>query len=212
MSNFGQVAWGEEISNQYLSFKKDGDYNLRFLNDPYMYAVHWVVDAQGKTRKVNCAGKDCVLCKEVAAGLLPESCKAKTTYVVEVLNKDLNKCQILEFTKSVYVGIGILKKKKAWGDPRHYDIVVTKDKSAADPKLIYTVSPGGAKEPLTPEELQKVEDFLKTSNLAEIAEPSTNDVILRKLGRIESEVPPAQLASGASGAVAAVASAEDFNF
>lgn len=174
---FGQLdSWDSAPStgtskDDYLNTKTDGLYTMRVLTEPpYMYHPHWYEYAPGKKTKINCASKDCMLCKE--------GNEATATFVSIVFNKDLNRPQIYEFKRQVLNGIKSLHSKKAWGSLLNYDIVV--ERTSPKGKTSYSVSPE-PKEPLTAGQLAMVEEFKNRISLDDFCAVSTNEAIVKRL-------------------------------
>jgi hypothetical protein len=224
---FGQLeSWGSASSqggtekDDFLNMKEDGIYQIRTVTEgaPYEFAVHWAQNTEGKARKINCAGRDCLLCKE---GNEPQ-----VKYMIAALNRDKNRVQVVEFGKQVYTALKKHAFDPDWGDPRNYDIKIDKDRGrGASATYILTAKPTGMG-PLSQEESQKVKEFLTRVNLDRLSAPSTEDEILRKLGRKEmlpataqgswgarSATPPAASANAAKAVEpAGVSGDEDFDF
>ena len=206
---FGQTSWDSSPSSgsrdDFLNLNRDGQYTLRILSEPFSYSVHWVENAGKEVRKVNCAGRGCLLCKEAAAGVVG-SAKAQVRYLLEVLNRDTGKCQMVEFGPQVFSGIKKLVSNKHWGDPKTYDIVI--DRNKANSPNVYAVMPVGKTE-LTLEDRAAIKEFMERMDLSVFTQPSTNEQILKKLGREEGAA-STEGASASAGAKPATASAFDF--
>lgn len=181
---FGKTSWdnpapGASGNDDFLRLQKDGAYTVRIVGDaPFEYATHWTQDAEGNNRRVNCAGRGCVLCEE--------GMKASIRYLIEVVDVDSGKPKIVEFGPQVYNQIRALRANRHWGDPRGYSIVIDKNKSRG-PSGMYMVTPL-SKEPLDDEIKAAVVEFKDRIKevIAKVSEPSTNEEILQKLGRVEA--------------------------
>lgn len=181
---FGKTSWdtprpmGGGGSDDFLQLNKDGQYELRIIGEsPYEFAIHWTEDVNGQTRRVKCAGRGCVLCKE--------DHKPQIRYLLEVMNRqEDNKCQLVEFGPQVYNQIVALNNSKHWGDPSKYDILIDRSK-ARGPSDMYQVMAIGAKGELNPDEAAKAAEFRTRieSVISKVACAATNDEILQKLGR-----------------------------
>lgn len=203
--NFGKTDWNtKKGGNDFLSLNKDGQYELRIIGDaPFEYAIHWAEDENGNTKKVNCAGRGCVLCAD--------GNKAQVKYLLEVLNQteaspDNGKCQIVEFGTQVFNQIAALKNNKYWGDPRLYNILVDRLK-ARGPSDMYQVMAVGQKGELDASLAAKAVEFKERieSVMGKFASPSKNEEILEKLGKNK----PKESASLEAGATESAAVAED---
>lgn len=184
-TSFGQTSWDNAPSggggrDDFLNINKDGQYTVRVLSDPFTYSVHWVEDQNKQIRKVNCAGRGCLLCKEAAAGV-PGAAKAQVRYLLEVLSRDTNKCHLIEFGPQVFNGIRALVGSKHWGDPKTYDVLIDRNKSRP-PSGIYQVMPVGKTE-ISLEDRAAIKEFMERIELSSFVQPSTNESILKKLGR-----------------------------
>ena len=169
--------------DDFLNMREDGKYLLRIAQEgPCIFAIHWGTDVQGRARRVNCAVEGCALCAEAN--------KPQPKYIVAAINRERGRVQLVEFGKQVYNQIVNLRKDKDWGDPRNYDIKIDKDRSRGiSNTYIVTAVPRNIG-PISPDEALMVKDFLARVKVENFAKQSTNEEILRKLGR--SEVAPAQ--------------------
>lgn len=185
MESFGRTGWDEAPSmggkSDFLDMKDNGEYVVRVIGDqPFKFAVHWTKDVNGKAKKVNCAIKDCALCKEGEA--------AKTRYAVEVFVKstpkgELNECRLMEYGPAVQNHISGLAKNSRWGNPKGYDLAIVKNTNEASPMNVYRVMPLG-KDPLLDTEVSTIKEFLgKDLPVSKWYGPSTNAEIMEKLGR-----------------------------
>jgi len=181
---FGKTSWDTpHVSgggrDDFLQLNKDGQYELRIIGTaPSEFAVHWTEDVNGQTRRVKCAGRDCLLCKE--------NQRPQIRYLLEVMNRaEDNKCQLVEFGPQVYNQIVALNNSKHWGAPNTYDILIDRSK-ARGPSDMYQVMAIGAKGELPADEEAKATEFRLTieSVVEKVSQPSSNDEILKKLGRV----------------------------
>jgi hypothetical protein len=190
---FGQLdSWDAASSSggtdkeDFLNMKDDGIYQLRTVTTgaPFEFAVHWAENVEGKARKINCAGRDCLLCKE--------GNNAQVKYMIAALNREKGRVQVVEFGKQVYMALKKLAFDPDWGDPRGYDIKIDKDRSrGASATYMVTAKPTGMG-PITAEEQVKVKEFLARVNLDRLSAPALEDEILRKLGRKGAQPATAQ--------------------
>lgn len=189
---FGKTSWDTPApttgggGDDFLHLNKDGQYILRVIGEaPFEYAAHWAEDVNGQKRRVKCAGRDCVLCKE---GVRPQ-----VRYLLEVINFKNNndtstgETKIVEFGAQVYNQIRSLYNNPHWGDPRGYNIMIDRDQKRG-PSGMYQVMPLGKEELNTELKAASVEfkDRIKEV-LGKFAEPSTNEEILMKLGRVQND-------------------------
>lgn len=182
---FGKTSWdspapGGTGGDDFLNLNKDKQYIVRIIGEaPFEYAAHWAEDESGQLRRIKCAGRDCVLCKE--------GVKSQVRYLLEVIDVDNDVPKIVEFGPQVYNQIRALYNNKHWGDPRGYNIVIDRDKSRG-PAGMYQVMPLG-KEDLSADMKAAAVEFKDRIKevIAKFAEPSTNEEILQKLGRVKDE-------------------------
>ena len=184
---FGKTSWDTPrlsggSGDDFLQLNKDGQYELRVIGEaPFEFAIHWHDDVNGQMRKVKCAGRGCVLCKEEH--------RAQIRYLLEVMNRqEGNRCQLVEFGPQVYNQIVALNNNKHWGDPSQYDIVIDRSK-ARGPSDMYQVMAVGSKGPLPPDQAASAAEFRGRieSLINKVAGPAKNEEILKKLGRAGGE-------------------------
>jgi len=183
---FGKTSWSNPLptsgggGDDFLNLNKDGQYVLRVIGEaPFEYAAHWADDVNGQIRRLKCAGRDCVMCKE--------GVKAQVRYLLEVIDIDNSEAKIVEFGTQVYKQIHALYNNKHWGDPRGYNLMIDRNK-ARGPSGMYQVMPLG-KEELDAETKAAAiafKDRVKEVML-KFAEPASNEENLKKLGRIEAD-------------------------
>lgn len=176
MVTFGEKSWEEEAAgngqSDFFNMKDNGQYTVRIVGKPHEFAAHWV-DAPGLgKKKVNCAGKGCVLCQK--------GIKASVRYLIPVIIRDINSVKVTEFGPQVYGHIRSLFKNKNWGNPMSYDIMIDKNtnRGAAGTYFVTPVR----KSDFTAEEKAMVKEFLDRMDLRELSAPLTNEAIVEKLG------------------------------
>jgi hypothetical protein len=179
-STWGERSWDDEAvsGNQISDFynmKENRSYSFRVCSKPYSFATHWLENASLGKKKVNCAGKDCVLCMKGE--------KASVRYFAAVLVRDENnRAAVTEFGPMVYNRIRALHKNPKWGNPIGYDISITKDTTSKNPSETYTALPDGQKEELTANEKASIKTLLDRIDLNERTSPLSNELIMEKLG------------------------------
>lgn len=188
---FGQLGSWDAVSSSgtdkedFLNMKDDGVYVVRVITDgpPWQVAQHWANNVEGKVRKVNCVGRDCPLCLE--------GNEVQVKFLLGVLNRENNRCQVMEFGKQVYSQIKKYNSDLDWGNPQSYDLKIDKSK-ARGPSATYLITgkPTGIG-PITADEQAKVKEFLARINFDKLSAPSTVAEILRKLGRDGGGTPAA---------------------
>lgn len=181
-ATFGEKDWGEDSASaggasDFFNMKDDGQYGVRIVGKPHEFAAHWV-EANSVRKKVNCAGKDCILCKK---GLKPS-----IRYLIPVIMRkgpgvaNAGEVKVTEFGPQVYRAIRALVQTEDWGNPVHYDIMVDKSKKRG-PQGTYFVTPT-KRVPLRDEEKAAVKEFMERIKLTEFSAPLSNEEILDKLG------------------------------
>lgn len=180
-ANFGEKDWEDESASgggksDFFNMKEDGQYKLRIVGKPHEFAAHWV-DAGGSRKKVNCAGKDCVLCTKGQ--------KASIRYLIPAIFRSgpgvsSGQICVTEFGPQVYGAIRNLYKAEDWGNPTRYDVLVDKNKSRGASGT-YFVTPAKMF-PLTDMEKADVAEFLQSIDLKEFSAPLSNELIIEKLG------------------------------
>ena len=177
MVTFGEKSWEDEAAgngqSDFFNMKDNKQYQVRIVGKPHEFAAHWVESPGLGKKKVNCAGKGCVLCAK--------GHKASVRYFIPVLVRDENRAAITEFGPQVYGHIRSLFKSKNWGNPIAYDIVIDRN-TARGAAGTYFVTPV-AKTDFTPSEKAMVKEFLDRTDLPELSSPLSNDQILEKLGQ-----------------------------
>ena len=196
--------------DDFLNMKDDGKYLLRIVQDgPCIFAIHWATDVQGRARRVNCSLNDCPLCAE--------GNKAQPKYLIAAINRERGRVQLVEFGKQVYNQIVNLRKDKDWGDPRHFDMKIDKDRSRGISSTYIVTAVPRNMGPINQEESLMAKDFLSRVTAEKFAQPSKVDEILRKLGRAGGVAVDSSATFKSTGASAAVKTAaniadDDFDF
>jgi hypothetical protein len=179
-STWGERSWDDEAAageqrSDFFNMRENKSYSLRICSKPFAFATHWLEDPVLGKKKVNCAGKDCVLCSK--------GFKANARYFVAVIvREEGNRVAITEFGPMVYNRIRALHIHPKWGNPVQYDIAITKDTKKKNPSEIYTVLPDGQKEELSANEKAAVKTLLDRIDLNERASPLSNELIMERLG------------------------------
>lgn len=174
---FGQLdSWdseggGKTSREDYLNIKTDGITTVRFLTEPpFKYYAHWV-DTGVKKVKLNCAGPDCVLCKQ--------GNEAIKFYVSIVYNRETNRCQVFEFKKQIFDGLkGLFSDKADWGSLLDYDVKI--DRKLSRKPEVYKLIPR-PKTPLTKDELATITEFKDRVSLDRHCAPMENAAIEKRL-------------------------------
>ena len=178
-----------------------GDNDVRVISSPHQIYQHWEADVSGQSRTIPCAVNDCPLC---ATGS-----KAKPHWYLAVIDRKTNTPKTVKVGIQIFKAIKELADKKAWGDPRGYDLCITRKEPGQNP--LYVVTPG-EKKPFTAEEKQMAKDFFDRVKLEDLsAAPSPEEVA----SRMGIELKPKKVEGGivvASGAKTEEADSDfDFN-
>ena len=130
----------------FLNMKEPGDYSIRVISKPYQYYAHWVKDAEGKNRKVNCTLENCPVCVDENKG-------PQARWLLLVLYRNPgkgNEVKILDCSTQIFGQLKALKNHEKWGDLRTYDATITRGRKGQNP--LYNVNPS-PKEDLAADEL-----------------------------------------------------------
>lgn len=111
---------------------KSGENHVRILTDPILGWVGWTADKKPTpVRREQPDFKDC-------SGELRDA--PRHFWSLAVWNYDAKRVQVWEITQgTIQTPIRSLSKKKAWGDPKSYDLII--DKSGEGMETEYTVQP-----------------------------------------------------------------------
>lgn len=172
--------WGEgDLGGSMFMNLDEGENQVRILTSPYQFYIHWTKDASGQSRKLRCALEGCPLCQRGE--------KPVARWYVGVLNRKASKPAVLEIGPQIFKQILALSKKPKWGDPKKYDVDVTKQPKGSQP--LYVVQPLPS-EDLTKDEIVAVKAFIKDTDFAEMSKASTVEEINERMG-ISSSKPVA---------------------
>lgn len=144
---------------------KAGQNQVRLVSNPYECQVHWEDTTDGSHRRIVCNGPGCLICK---AGHTPQK-----RFQVLVIDRAEGDVKVLEGGNAIFNQIKTYAMDPDYGDPKNYDIKITKTGSGRDTRYSVVASPKQI--PLTAEEQNKVNE---TKTLAELNKPKTNDELL----------------------------------
>lgn len=176
----GRVDWesGDLGNGGYMKLE-EGSNVVRIITPPYQFYIHWTTDESGQQKKVKCAVNDCPVCSRGEF--------AKARWLVGVLNRKTNKPTLLEIGPQIFKQIKALKGKKAWGDPRGFDLDLTRNPKGSNP--LYTTTPE-AKAKLSDEEITMVKEFIEDTDFDTLVAPSTPEQVREELGLAEDDDTP----------------------
>lgn len=164
---------GDLGGNDFMSLE-EGANPVRVFTSPYQFYVVWTVDASGQKRKVKSTG-DINSCPLVKRGE-----KAQPRWYVGVLDRDNGgKPSILEVGPQIFRQIVALSKNKKWGDPKRYDLNITRNPKGSQPLYVVTPEPP---EDLTADEKATIKEFMGRVDLVKMTEVPSADEILETLG------------------------------
>ena len=173
----GKVSWEEadvqQKSSDFAQMKDEGDYDFRIFTSPYQFYSHWTKDATGKDKKVHCAVDDCPVCERGE--------KASARWFIGVINRKTNKCEILEIGSQVYQQLLVLAKNPKWGDPKGYDITITRKPKGSNP--LYAVVPN-PKTAFSDEEKTMAKEFTGRVDLVKLSASPSADKVREVLGLV----------------------------
>ncbi len=138
----------------FLNMKEAGDYSMRVISKPYQYYAHWVKDAEGKNRKVNCTLENCPVCVDENKG-------PQARWLLLVLHRNVdkgNEVKILDCSTQIFGQLKALKNHEKWGDLRTYDVTVTRGRKGQNPLYNVNATP---KEDLSADEKNLLKQYMK---------------------------------------------------
>ena len=144
---------------------KAGQNQVRLVSNPYECQVHWEDTVDGTHKRIVCNGQGCLICN---AGHTPQK-----RFQVLVIDRNDGEVKILEGGNAIFNQIKTYAMDPDYGDPRNYDIKITKNGSGRDTR--YTVVPSPKQFPLSDAEQKKVSE---TKTLAELNKPKSNEDLL----------------------------------
>lgn len=201
----GKVSWEEadvqQKNNDFVQMKDEGDYDFRIFTSPYQFYSHWTKDATGKDRKVHCAVDGCPVCERGE--------KASARWFVGVMNRKTNKCEILEVGSQVYQQLLVLAKNPKWGDPKGYDITITRRPKGTNP--LYTTVPN-PKSDFTDTEKKMAKEFLGRVDLVKLSASPSADKVREVLGLASAPTVSAVSSDFGSSEESASIEEDDFGF
>lgn len=176
----GEVAWGdvsvETSTGLFLTFK-EGENRIRIVSKPYSYMVHWIEDATGTNRRVNCAMEGCPAC---ADGNNP-----RQKYMIRVIDRETDEVKVVDAGVQIVGQLKALVDDPEWGKLSDYDVKVIRGKKNTQP--LYTVNPC-PKKALTADEKAKIKEAIPNTDLAKLSTPSTAEEVKAVLeGTVEDE-------------------------
>lgn len=172
------AAPGAKGESLFLKIEDGQTATVRIITEEPLSRLVHKIRVNGRIKSyVNCpGGAVCPICK------LPKSAKdpkAPTTilsqkrYLVPVLNRTLKKVQLWDAPKTPKEDIDLMAK--SYGDPRNYDIMLTRIGINTKPMM------GPQQTPITPEEVEVVNTFLKTVDFASYVKPATPEEVRQSM-------------------------------
>lgn len=144
---------------------QQGQNQMRLVSLPYECHVHWEDTVEGAHKRVVCSGTGCPICN---AGHTPQK-----RFQVLVIDRVDGKVKVLEGGNAIFNQIKSFAMDEDYGDPRDYDIKITKAGAGRDTR--YTVMPSPKKSKITAAEEELVAN---TKTLAELNKVKTLDELL----------------------------------
>jgi hypothetical protein len=154
---------------------EEGSNPVRMVTSPYQFYIHWTKDATGANRKIRCATKDCPLCQQ------GEQYSAR--WYVAAINRKTNRPVILEIGPQIFKQIAALSRKDKWGDPKKYDVDITRQPKGSQPLYIVSPEPHSV---LTDGEKSELKEFMARVDLAKMTAPPTPAEVREKVGLSDS--------------------------
>lgn len=148
----------EPVTNNYMKFQT-GDNTFRVLSSAIVGMEFWKTETNEKGEEVRKPIRrrptETIFTDELGLDSWGNPERPKHFWAFVVYNREAGAIQILEITqKSIRQGLKALVENKKWGDPKEYDIVVTKNGEKLDTEYIVTPEP---KEPISEEILKEYE-------------------------------------------------------
>lgn len=150
---------------------EEGENEVRIIDSPYQFYIHWPEDASGAKRRIQCSEKGCPLCQK--------GDKAQARWYIPVFSLKNKKCMILEIGPQIYKDIRSLNSNKSWGNPRKYNVNILRQPKGSQP--LYKAMPL----PPTPMEAEHkvmIQVFLEETDILEMIKPPAPEEVLDKLG------------------------------
>jgi hypothetical protein len=200
-STFGKGDWSDEVpaagqrqqNNQekvpYAKLKADKkgpavEYTVRIVTDPYVYMNH----------KYNPTGEEKGFTYNIKASTPVESDPvtlatgkaANKRWVCGIINRsNQDKLEIFDFSSMIATKLKNLKDKKAWGDPRGYDVTITVNPKAGVAGY-YEVSPN-PHSPLSENDL-KIISGMDSQLFDRLSAPATPEQVMKKVNEIRARI------------------------
>lgn len=154
--NFLPKDYEIPTESRYMKFE-EGENRFRVLGEAIIGTEYWM-EKDGERKPVRVKPNTPVPIGEVAINDLTGNPDIKHFWMFPVYNYKAKKVQLLELTqKTIMRAIKDLVSNQKWGDPKEYDIVVTRGKDGQ--KTSYTTMPD-PKETLTDEIKKEYKDTL----------------------------------------------------
>jgi len=153
-------------NNRYLSFRK-GDLGkvlqVRLVSEPRYVLQHWIEDADGREKPINCRGEECPYCgKDVPPGEKADK-TAKWGWVVI----DRDDGQVKVFTGPTLIARKIKEiselvdrktGKQVWGNPMTYDLQIVRTEEPGASYYKVDPMPEGKGQEITADEKKAVSE------------------------------------------------------
>lgn len=135
----GETDWSEKDAGGFdheLKLEDGTTTQVRIFTNPFKAVHHKVkIDEDNKSFgwTIKCAGDDCPLCEQ--------GFPIKPIYWVGVIHRATNQAKILPMNVLIYGKVKELKDDPNWGDPKLYDINITKNLKQKDVSKKYGAVP-----------------------------------------------------------------------
>lgn len=180
----GSTSSGGYKKNTYLTIPDNGKVQLRVISEqPEVYYKHFVRIAGGSAT-IKCPGANqCVICKQHPDD--PKMAARKRGFLV-VLDRTDGMLKIFDAPHSVLKELKAYVNDANWGPLQKYDVVVVKNVAAKTEYKVLPVAP----QPLTIEQVNKIQAEFPSFRLAEMARPHTPEEIVNILNGVDRNSPP----------------------
>jgi hypothetical protein len=143
MNDFLPPDYKAPVESKYMSFEKDKPNKFRFLTKPIFGMEYWKGEGENRTPVRKRMGQP-IPVSELGIDRFGNPERARHFWAMAVYNYSTKQIEVLQITQKTLINsITDLAKNEDWGDPRNYDIVVTKSGDGLETK--YSLMPSPAK-------------------------------------------------------------------
>lgn len=192
---FGESSWdanddmdGKVVNGKDLFLRLEtGENEVRILTNPFIYLSHrfkFNETDPGFGHKIYCSisSSSCPICET--------GNKPKKRWLFGVISRKTGQYKIIDIGSGVYSSIKKLSQNKArFGDPKLYDISITKDPQAP-PALYYSVQGLLPREPLSAGDQLIRDQNVNIDDLKRRTVPPTVQQVMERLTKLNNGITP----------------------